>query len=117
METHFTSRRHHFMAMCETLKKSHKLRDVTIDPENFLTVVDYNLTWCPLYKCGSSNWVRNVVMLATPALRHKDRSQFDWHSPARDLWYGFQVNIFRGIPRKSQNNSNCPEGSSLNLSK
>lgn len=66
---------------CEKLQLAGKQRSSYIVPENFLTVprlvgqlsnmkddninlTRYNLTWCPLYKAGSSNWMRNFVVLA-----------------------------------------------------
>ena len=48
---------------CKQLEKSGKLRSSYIEPVNFVTVRKYNLTWCPIYKAGSSNWMKNFSIL------------------------------------------------------
>ena len=73
-------RRQVVQEQCSKLELEGKLRSSYIAPENFLTVKRcdslycistgpytlsrHKLTWCPLYKAGSSNWMRNFVLLA-----------------------------------------------------
>merc|ERR1719204_1385913 len=48
---------------CQRMKEAGELRGSWLLPENFITSTRHQLTWCPLYKAGSTTWMKMMLLL------------------------------------------------------
>jgi len=73
---------------CARMKEMGELRDSWLLPENFITSTKHQLSWCPLYKAGSTSWMKMMLLL------EGINTGKDWNYMARSqMSYNYQETI------------------------
>ena len=69
MKIEFEARTKRVGQFCEVWKQNRNVINFNLD--NLLILKERNLLWCPVYKAGTSTWMRYLVELSLLPLRHK----------------------------------------------
>jgi hypothetical protein len=55
---------------CRELFRNGTRQQLTIAAENIFAMIRRRLLWCPVYKAGSTNWMKNMVKLSQHSPQH-----------------------------------------------
>ena len=69
MKIDFEARTKRVDQFCEVWKQNRNVINFNLD--NLLILKERNLLWCPVYKAGTSTWMRYLVELSNLPLRYK----------------------------------------------
>ena len=70
-------RRRRLKEIC--MKHKHRYKPSTIHPKRLFVMSDRNLLWCPVYKAASTNWMKNIPLLANPPIAQYQYATYAEH--------------------------------------